>query len=159
MNAVSFDDFHQQWMEDVLDGNPSSIELGCRFAHKLFAQWRDLGEGSDDLMYCDGPGDGGIDLAYLERGEIDADHVVGDTWYLVQSKHRSSFQGTRSLLQEGQKILDSLSGGSGRLSGLSAEVIQRVRQFLSKADLWEVEIASCLFSRPNSLSTRAKDER
>lgn len=99
MNVVGFDDFRKQWLEDIRAGEPSSVEMGHRFAHKLFTQWHDVTNGSDDLTYCDGPGDGGIDLAYLERGEKDKDseNVGGDTWYLVQSKYGSSFQGTNTL--------------------------------------------------------------
>src|SRR5215471_7507161 len=100
-DLVGFDAFRKQWLADVQADNPSTVELGRRFAHKLFTQWRDLDRASDDLVYCDGPADGGIDLAYLERGETDSENVGGDTWYLVQSKYGSSFQGTSSLLEDG----------------------------------------------------------
>ncbi len=133
-DLVDFDAFRKQWLEDVQADNPSTAELGRRFAHKLFTQWRDLGNASDDLVYCDGSDDGGIDLAYLERGETDNENVGGDTWYLVQSKFGSSFQGTNTLLQEGQKVIDTLDVGRERLSEAVGGVIERVRQFLRKAD-------------------------
>jgi hypothetical protein len=136
-DLVAFDAFREQWLEDVRADNPSTVELGRRFAHKLFTQWRDLGDASDDLVYCDGPGDGGIDLAYLERGESDNENVGGDTWYLVQSKYGSSFQGTNTLLQDGQKVIDTLDEGHDRLSELAGNVTKRVRQFLRKADASE----------------------
>jgi AIPR protein len=140
-DQVSFDDFREQWLKDVQEGNPSHIELGHRFAHKLFTQWRDISEASDDLVYCDGSGDGGIDLAYLERGESinsgsgETDNGNGgDTWYLVQSKYGSSFQGTNILLEEGQKVIETLDVGRERLSEVTGGVIERVRHFLRKAD-------------------------
>src|SRR5450432_1839555 len=95
MNSVDFDTFRQQWLQDIRAGEPSATELGRRFAHKLFTQWRDVTDASDDLVYCDGPADGGIDLAYLERGETDLERgetdnesASADTWYVVQSKFR-----------------------------------------------------------------------
>lgn len=133
-DLVGFDAFREQWLEDVRAGDPSTVELGRRFAHKLFTQWRDLGDASDDLVYCDGSGDGGIDLAYLERGESDGENISGDTWYLVQSKYGSSFQGTSTLLQDGQKVIDTLDVGRERLSEVAGSVTERVRQFLRKAD-------------------------
>lgn len=142
-DQVEFDAFREQWLEDVRAGNPSTVELGRRFAHKLFTQWRDLADASDDLVYCDGSGDGGIDLAYLERGETDNENLggdtdnendSGDTWYLIQSKYGSSFQGTNTLLHDGQKVIDTLDVGRERLSEVAGGVIERVRQFLRKAD-------------------------
>lgn len=132
---VGFDAFREQWLEDVRADNPSTAELGRRFAHKLFTQWRDLSNASDDLVYCDGSGDGGIDLAYLDRGETDNENVGGDTWYLVQSKYGLSFKGTTPLLQDGQKVIDTLDVGRERLSEVAGGVVERVRQFLRKADV------------------------
>ncbi|HMY73316.1 MAG TPA: abortive phage resistance protein, partial [Blastocatellia bacterium] len=134
-NFVSFDAFRSQWLEDIQAGNPSTIEIGRRFAHKLFTQWRDISDTSpEDLIYCDGPGDGGIDLAYLERGETDNENVGGDTWYLVQSKYGTSFRGEKTLLQEGQKVIDTLDIGRERISEVTAGTLDRVRQFLRNAD-------------------------
>ena len=77
--------------------------------------------------------DGGIDLAYLERGEIDNENVGGDTWYVVQSKYGSSFQGANTLLQDGQKIIETLAIGRQPLTEISGGVTERIRQFLNKA--------------------------
>jgi hypothetical protein len=133
MNVLGFEAFHEQWLEDIRAGAPSTAELGRRFAHKLFTQWRDITDASDDLVYCDGPSDGGIDLAYLERGEIDNENVGGDTWYVVQSKYGSSFQGANTLLQDGQKIIETLAIGRQPLTEISGGVTERIRQFLNKA--------------------------
>ena len=89
-SQVTFDQFHEEWLRAVRADNPSTLELGRRFARKLITQWRDIDESSDEIVYCDGSGDGGIDIAFLERGEsVEADSddaPQGDTWYLVQSK-------------------------------------------------------------------------
>src|SRR6266404_4264143 len=133
-DQITFNEFREQWLEDIRAGNPSTSELGRRFAHKLFTQWRDLSEPSDDLIYCDGSGDGGIDLAYLDRGETDGENIGGDTWYIVQSKYGSSFQGTNTLIQDGRKIIDTFDMGRQRLSQIANGVTERVGQFLRKAD-------------------------
>ena len=134
--VISFADFKEQWMSDVKAGGPSKVELGRRFAHKIFTQWKDLSSSSDDLIYTDGPGDGGIDLAYLERGESlseasnEANNDAPDTWYIVQSKYGSSFQGRDTLMAEGHKVIASLEDTSGRnLSSRTAELIDRLNQF------------------------------
>src|SRR5262245_3820375 len=133
-NAVDFSAFRNEWLVDVLAGNPSTGELGRRFAHKLFTQWLDIPDAYVDLLYCDGPADGGIDIAYLERGEANAENSVGDTWYIVQSKFGSSHQGSSALLVEGKKVIDTLSERARPLSEAAASVTERIRQFLRKGD-------------------------
>jgi hypothetical protein len=81
---------------DVIAGSPSTTELGRRFAFKIVTQWLDSAEPGTDLVYCDGAGDGGIDIAYLDRlgdREADTETFEGDTWYLVQSKHGRAMAG------------------------------------------------------------------
>src|SRR5437764_1066316 len=90
----AFTAYHEEWLRDVQAGNPSTSELGHRFARKLITQWLDIEESADDIVYCDGAGDGGIDLAYLQRadnveGEGQEGFSEGDVWYLVQSKYGS----------------------------------------------------------------------
>jgi len=103
--SVTFDAFREEWLAEVREGDPSTTELGHRFARKILTQWREIEDASDDLVYCDGAGDGGIDIAYLDRGDTgnddDLETVSGHTWYLVQSKYGSAFQGTGTLLEEG----------------------------------------------------------
>src|SRR5271169_6605526 len=66
---LTFEQFREQWLSEITEGNPSTVELGRRFAQKLIVQWLDLDESTGDLVYCDGSGDGGIDAAYLDRGQ------------------------------------------------------------------------------------------
>ncbi len=112
--GVAFEDFREQWLQDVREGDPSTTELGHRFARKLLTQWIDIDDSSDDLVYCDGAGDGGIDIAYLYRGEgVDGQSdtsVEGHTWYLIQGKYGSAFRGINTLLEEGKKVIDTLDG-------------------------------------------------
>ena len=81
---VGLPEFKEQWLKDVTVGDPSTVELGRRFAHKLVTQWLDVDDASDDLVYCDGGGDGGIDVAYLYRGDGDEGEpettAIGHTW-------------------------------------------------------------------------------
>ena len=91
---VNFEEFQVEWLADVTEGSPSTVELGRRFAHKLLTQWLDIDSSSEDLIYCDGSGDGGIDIAHLERGDTGEDEgaaAAGDIWYIVQSKFGKSF--------------------------------------------------------------------
>lgn len=84
-SEITFEQFRDQWLAEVRDGNPSTVELGNRFARKLLVQWLDLDESAGDLIYCDGSGDGGIDAAYLDRGteEQTEEQAQGHTWYLT----------------------------------------------------------------------------
>lgn len=132
---VAYEAFRDEWLSEVLTGSPSTTEKGNRFARKLVTQWLDVGDSSDDLVYCDGAGDGGIDVAYLHRAEAgDGEgEVQGDTWYLIQSKYGSAFAGTETLLAEGQKVIDTLDGQRKSLSSVAADVLERLTQFRKQA--------------------------
>src|SRR6266446_10266915 len=124
-NQISLDEFRNEWLEDVKEGDPTTIELGNRFARKLITQWLDLDESSDDVVYCDGSGDGGIDVACLHLGEVSDDGTEeGDIWYLVQSKYGSAFAGSGTLLRESQKVIDTLDGQRNNLSSLAQGLIE-----------------------------------
>jgi hypothetical protein len=132
--TVEFEAFHQEWLHDIIEGNPQTLELGRRFARKLVTQWLDVDESSDDIVYCDGSGDGGIDIAYLHRGDsVDESTEEGDTWYLVQSKYGKAFSGTGTLLAESQKIIDTLDGHRNRLSSLVEDLVERLTNFRQQA--------------------------
>jgi hypothetical protein len=132
-NQILFDDFRTQWLEDVLSDSPSTTELGRRFARKLLTQWLDVEGSSDEIIYCDGAGDGGIDIAYLDRGESspeDGEGISdGHTWHLVQSKYGKAFQGTGTIIEEGQKVIDTLNGQRPRLSSLAEGLLEQLHTF------------------------------
>jgi hypothetical protein len=136
-NELSFDAFEKEWLIDVQAGNPSTVELGNRFSRKLVTQWLEIGEDSgspDDINYCDGTGDGGIDIACLQRGDESEDsNNGGDTWYLVQSKYGSAFSGTSTLLEEAQKLIDTLDGKRNKLSSLAEGLVEQGNRMKEKA--------------------------
>ena len=131
---VDFETFRTEWLADVVEGNPSTVELGKRFARKLITQWLDVDESSDDIVYCDGSGDGGIDIAYLNRGEsVDEGTEEGDTWYLVQSKYGKAFAGTGTLLIEAQKIIETVEERRNNLSSVAQDLLERLVNFKLRA--------------------------
>lgn len=132
--TISFDDFKANWLKDITDGNPSSVEIGNRFSKKLIMQWLDFNEDTDDIIFCDGSGDGGIDIAYLQRGDNMEDNSnEGDTWYLIQSKHGSAFAGKGTMLIEAQKLIDTIDGKTKRLSSLTSDLVERLQTFKNSA--------------------------
>lgn len=132
--TISFDDFKADWLKEVTNGNPSTVELGNRFSKKLVMQWLDFNEDTDDIIFCDGSGDGGIDIAYLQRGDALEDNAnEGDTWYLIQSKYGSAFAGKDTLLIEAQKVVETIDGKAKRLSSLAADLLERLQMFRASA--------------------------
>ena len=136
-NELSFDAFENEWLIDVQAGNPSTVALGNRFSRKIVTQWLEIGEDNgspDDILYCDGAGDGGIDIACLQRGD-DSDEATngGDTWYLVQSKYGSAFSGTNTLLEEAQKLIDTLDEKRSKLLSLAGGLVERLQAFRKQA--------------------------
>lgn len=132
---VTFNDFRASWLESIAVGNPTTVQVGQRFANKIVSQWLDLDDESLDVTYCDGSGDGGIDVAVLERaGPTDVDEdPEGDTWYLVQSKYGAAFAGTGTLLTEGQKLIETLDGRRTNLSSLASSILEKLTNFRASA--------------------------
>lgn len=132
MTELTYEDFKAEWLREIIAGNPSTTELGHRFSRKILGDWLDFNSETEDVVFCDGAGDGGIDVAFLVLGDIleDGNHE-GNTWYLVQSKHGSAFSGTSTILIEGQKVLDNLRGNRPNLSSLGEEVSNRIRNFIA----------------------------
>src|SRR5690606_1789710 len=141
----------------------NTLEIGRRFSRKLIGQWLDFddeNDSPDDIVYCDGTGDGGIDIAYLLRGDDEEENSnEGNTWYLVQSKYGKAFQGTNTLLQEAQKLIDTLDGKRPNLSSLAAGVLQRLQTFRASASPKDKLILLFATQRPlNEDERRAVDD-
>jgi hypothetical protein len=106
----SYDDFVDQWLSDInnVEGL-TSTQKGRDFALKLISQWLDFSEDTEDIFYCDGSKDGGIDIAYLQRDDddISRENQISHTWYIVQSKYGTAFAGKETLLVEAQKAIDT----------------------------------------------------
>lgn len=135
LDTAPFEDFKAVWLEDIIAGAPSTVKLGQRFAHKIVTQWLDLDPDSVDVIYCDGAGDGGIDVAVLYKGDAatEEEGAEGDTWYLIQSKYGTAFAGNATLLTEGKKVIDTLDGQRQNLSSLAAGLLEKLRNFRAAA--------------------------
>ncbi|HEY5375172.1 MAG TPA: AIPR family protein [Polyangiaceae bacterium] len=157
-SSIDFAAFCAEWLGDIRAGEPSTTELGHRFGRKLLCQWLDIDDSSEDLVYCDGAGDGGIDIAYLQRGEgHDAEgdgRTEGHTWFLVQSKFGSAFAGPLTLLEEAQKIIDTLDGKRTKLSSLSQALLERLGNFRRQAS--ELDRIVLVFGTVEPLSDNEK---
>jgi len=132
--SIQFEDFKTEWLTEITEGNPSNVKLGNRFSKKLVMQWLDFNSDTDDVIFCDGSGDGGIDIAYLQRGDSGEDNANdGDTWYLIQSKYGSAFSGIETLLIEAQKVIDTVDGKNKRLSSMANDLVERLQYFRDSA--------------------------
>jgi len=155
----SFEEYREEWLTDVREGNPSTTELGHRFARKLVTQWLDIDSEADNIVYCDGAGDGGVDIAYLHRAETQETEgsdspIEGDTWYLVQSKYGSAFRGVNTLLQESVKLIDTLDGKRSNLSSITQDLVKRLSIFRQQAG--ELDRIILIFATEEPLSNEQK---
>ena len=87
---------------------------------------------------CDGSGDGGIDIAYLQRADSDSgaqdnDAIEGDTWYIVQSKYGSAFSGSETIITEGRKVISTLRGQNQNVSDDTRQLLRKLDSFRSQA--------------------------
>lgn len=131
---LTYEDFKTEWLKEIIGNSPSTVELGHRFSRKILGDWLDFNSETEDIVFCDGAGDGGIDIAFLVLGDIQDDGISdGNTWYLVQSKHGSAFAGSSTVLIEGQKVIETLRGKRERLSSLGTEVSNRIKNFIDNA--------------------------
>ena len=138
----TYEQFRTEWLVDIEDASLSPLEKGRRFAAKLVTQWLDVTSDDDDFVVCDGSGDGGIDIAYLQRADADVGtsddgFEYGDTWYLVQSKYGTAFAGTDTILTEANKVINTLQDRNHNLSADSRQLLEKLslfRQQASEAD-------------------------
>lgn len=134
----TYKQFREKWLEEHIDAELPPLGKGIQFAVKLVSQWLDVTTDDDDFVICDGSGDGGIDIAYLQRADSSSEEkgtetTEGDTWYIVQSKYGTSFTGRDTILQEGHKILRTLEGSSQNLSDVSRQLLEKLNQFRQQA--------------------------
>ena len=126
-----YEDYRDAWVNNIIQGEQGSTAKGRAFALKIIHHWLDLDaendEEDDNLFYCDGAGDGGIDMAYLKRGDVEA--AEGDIWYLVQSKYGTAFQGSATLFEEGLKVIETLEGENLKLSENAKGLQERLENF------------------------------
>ena len=136
-DKITYEQFREEWLDEIQNHDLSSLEKGLRFASKLVTQWLDVTTDDDDFVICDGSGDGGIDIAYLQRADDDVegndDAVEGDTWYLVQSKYGTAFAGSDTILQEGNKVVSTLLGQTHHISGITQQLLEKLSIFRQQA--------------------------
>lgn len=135
---VTFEEFCEEWLREFTESDLSPFEKGQKFAFKLVSQWLNVTDDDEDLVLCDGSGDGGIDIAYLRRADIDDSEQdnsseEGDTWYLIQSKYGAAFQGSDTVISEGRKVIATLAGENLRLSEHVKQLIERLNTFIQQA--------------------------
>ncbi len=138
---VTFEQFREEWLREFTEREMAPLEKGRRFAYKIATQWLDVNEEDEDLIVCDGSGDGGIDIAYLRRAEVEASSDVdqddqsvdGDIWYLFQSKYGSAYQGQETIISEGRKVIRTLTGENKSLSEGSRQLLARLDTFRQQA--------------------------
>ena len=127
----TYENYRDAWVANIIQGEQSPTAKGRAFALQIIHQWLDLDTESDEendtLFYCDGAGDGGIDMAYLKRGDVEA--AEGDVWYLVQSKYGTAFQSSSTLFEEGVKVIETLEGENLKLSEKAKELQERLENF------------------------------
>ena len=132
---ISYAQFREEWLSEIDEGNLSPLEKGRLFATKLITQWLSVTTDDDDFDVCDGSGDGGIDIAYLKRSDLDihdGNSEESDTYYIVQSKYGTSFSGVPTIREEGGKVIDTMLGENQHLSEDSKRVMQKIDAFLQQ---------------------------
>lgn len=134
----TYEQFREEWLDEITNAELSPFEKGVRFASKLVTHWLDVTTDDEDFVICDGTGDGGIDIAYLQRADedsqgADSDALEGDTWYLVQSKYGTAFAGSDTILQEGNKVVRTLLGQTNHLSVISQQLVEKLQIFQEQA--------------------------
>ena len=138
LEKPTYEQFCTEWLEELSIDDLNPFQKGVAFATSLVAQWLEVTTDDDDFIICDGSGDGGIDIAYLQRADadpdtLDDDSIEGDTWYLVQSKYGTSFTGSDTILQEGNKVVRTLLGQTPHLSTVSQQLVDKLSQFRQQA--------------------------
>ena len=137
-DEITFEEYREEWLREFTEGDLPPFEKGQRFANKLVTHWLNVPDDDEDLVLCDGTGDGGIDIAYLHRADIDdseqeGQSVEGDTWYLIQSKYGTAFQGPETIFKEGRKVIATLTEENTRLSEHVSQLIGRLNTFQHQA--------------------------
>ena len=138
-DKVSYERFREEWLAEIEKADLSPLGAGRWFATKLVKEWLNItSEDDEDFIVCDGSGDGGIDIAYLKRADTDTgrpddNSVEGDIWYLVQSKYGAGFGSVDAILNEGNKVIATLTGQNSNLAQDTVKVMERLSLFRERA--------------------------
>lgn len=137
-NSITYTQFREEWVADIEAEGLTPLAKGRLFGAKLISEWLDVTTEDDDFFICDGAGDGGIDIAYLQRADDanrsdDSDAIEGDTWYIVQSKYGSAFSGADTIFTEGSKVVSTLQGNRQSLSDDTEQLLQKLDTFRNQS--------------------------
>ena len=127
---ITFEEFEDQWLQEIRADNASTTQLGNRFAQKILRDWHEIDEATAEIILCDGAGDGGIDAAVFVKADP-AEGIEGSTWILVQSKYGTALSGPNTITIEAQKLFATLEGKRASLSSVSMELVERLKTFMS----------------------------
>ena len=135
---ITYEQFREEWLADIESEDLSPLDKGRRFGTKIITQWLDVSTEDENFVVYDGSGDGGIDIAYLQRADRDAentgdDNSEGDIWYLVQSKYGTSHAGAETILEEGNKIITALQGTKQNVAEDSKHLLEKLELFRKQA--------------------------
>lgn len=131
INEENYEDILSSWIEDIEEGETDTVSKGEKFAFKIFQDWLGLSEDDlADLYHCDGAGDGGIDIAYLDPYTEDMPEDAGSTWYVVQSKYkgRRDYIHKDEVKRELEKMINTLRRPK------KSKLNEEAKQFLEKFD-------------------------
>lgn len=153
---ITFDEYKTSWLEkEEINSSLNTLEKGRRFAVKLLTEYYEIPEDYDNIFYLDGAGDGGIDVAYLAKADIldeeTSEYTSGDTWYIVQSKFGSSYQGFKTLMPEAQKIFNTLQGITPNLSNNAKNLVEKINSF--RENLGDKDKLVLVFATDNGISS------
>ena len=156
-DKVSYEQFREEWLTEIKAGDPAPFEKGLRFSTKIITQYLDVTTDDDDFVICDGSGDGGIDIAYLKRSDIDVgkrddNSEDGHTWYLVQSKYGSSYK----ILEEGNKVITTLQGQNQSLSDSTRQLLEKLDVFRQQAS--DTDRIVLVFATPDPLNPQERED-
>lgn len=137
-DVATFEEFEETILSEIEEGNPSTVDKGRRFIAEMERHLIDVTiDDAARIWHPDGPGDGGIDLAYLyaasdvvEYDDPDMD-VNGDVWYIIQSKYGSADAST--LLAESRKVLNTLTDAEVSLNQDARDLRDTLSIFMDNA--------------------------
>ena len=161
MNHISYSEFKEEWLRDIKENSENTIQKGRQFAVKLITQWLDNDLLADNIQYCDGAKDGGIDIALLDDSSKESENLDGtqinewNTWYIIQSKYGTSFSGESTILEEGMKVIRTLSDNKRKLNKYSENIVEKIKYFRENASSYDKIIL--LFATEDYLSDGEKE--
>lgn len=161
MNHISYSEFKEEWLRDIKENSENTIQKGRQFAVKLITQWLDNDLLADNIQYCDGAKDGGIDIALLDDSSKESENLdgtqinEGNTWYIIQSKYGTSFSGESTILEEGMKVIRTLSDNKRKLNKYSENIVEKIKYFRENASSYDKIIL--LFATEDYLSDGEKE--